>query len=81
MKTTSSVRTVLRMALVGVLLAMPLAAQAAGNDYDKLGKGPKIGTTIPQPLAATDHAGKVRDFASLKGQRGLVLLFSRSLSW
>lgn len=68
-------------ALAGALLAMPMAAQATDGASDKLGKGPKIGAAIPHSLAATDQNGKAQDFASLKGERGLVLLFARSLGW
>lgn len=81
MKTMMTIGAALRAALVGAFLAMPLAAQAAGSDYDKLDKGPKIGTAIPHSLATADQNGKMQDFASLKGERGLVLLFSRSLDW
>mgnify|MGYP000312535212 CR=1 FL=1 len=63
------------------LLSAPLVARADTSAYDKLDKGPKVGATIPQPFQATDQNGQVRDFASLTGKRGLVLLFSRSLSW
>jgi cytochrome oxidase Cu insertion factor (SCO1/SenC/PrrC family) len=66
--------------LIGVLAA-PAAAWAQANAYDKLDKGPKVGAAIPQPFQATDQNGQLRDFASLTGKRGLVLLFSRSLSW
>ena len=74
-------RVMLRAALAGALLAMPMAAQAAGGADDKLDKGPKIATAIPHSLAASDQNGTGRDFASLKGERGLVLLFARSHGW
>jgi len=61
-------------------LVVPIAAQA-DSAYDKLDKGPKVGAKIPQPFTAVDQTGQVRNFASLSGKRGLVLLFSRSLSW
>ncbi len=61
-------------------LAVPMAAQA-DSAYDKLDKGPKVGATIPQPFEATDQNGTTQNYASLSGKRGLVLLFSRSLSW
>lgn len=75
------VTALLRAALVGALLSVPLLAQAAGSDHDTLDKGPKVGAAIPQLLAATDQNGRAQDFASLKGERGLILLFSRSLDW
>jgi hypothetical protein len=75
------VKAFMQAAFLGALLAMPLAAQAAGSDYDKLDKGPKIGAAIPQPLKAADQNGTGQDFASLRGDRGLIVLFSRSLDW
>ncbi|MGD8808996.1 MAG: hypothetical protein PVG24_05290 [Gammaproteobacteria bacterium] len=74
-------RVLLRVALAGALLTVPMAAQATDGASDKLGKGPEIGAPIPHSLAATDQNGKAQDFASLKGERGLVLLFARSLGW
>lgn len=67
------------LALVAAL-AVPMAAQA-DSAYDKLDKGPKVGATIPQPFEALDQNDTARNFASLSGERGMVLLFSRSLSW
>ena len=67
--------------LIGGLMAMPLSANAADSAYDKLDKGPKIGTAIPHPLKTVDQRGKPQDFTSLKGERGLILLFARSLDW
>lgn len=77
----SGITAVLRAALVAALFAMPVAARAGGGDYDGLDKGPRIGAMIPLPLAAMDQLGKARDFGSLRGRRGLILLFSRSLGW
>ena len=66
---------------LGALLSFSLPASAAGGDHDALDKGPRVGAAIPQPLTAKDQTGKTRDFASLTGKRGLILLFSRSLGW
>ena len=51
-------------------------AYVAAGGYDTLDKGPKVGAAIPQPLKAADQNGTARDFASLTGKRGLILLFS-----
>lgn len=56
-------------------------AFAAPPPYDGLDLGPKIGAKIPHNLAAQDQNGKQQNFHSLKGKKGLVLLFSRSVSW
>jgi peroxiredoxin len=42
--------------------------------------GPEVGTKIPD-FSLPDHAGQTRDFASLKGPKGLVLVFFRSADW
>jgi hypothetical protein len=44
------------------------------------GPGPAVGEKIP-PFEAVDQNGQRRDFASLRGPRGLVLLFFRSADW
>lgn len=55
------------------------AAHAAPPDELKVGL--KTGATIPTAIAAPDQTGKLRDFASLTGKKGLILLFTRSLDW
>jgi hypothetical protein len=42
--------------------------------------GPEIGQKIPE-FSAVDQTGKVRNFDSLKGPKGLVLFFNRSVDW
>jgi hypothetical protein len=42
--------------------------------------GPAIGGQAP-PISAVDQSGKPRDFASLRGPKGLWLLFIRSADW
>jgi hypothetical protein len=42
--------------------------------------GPPIGAQAP-PITAVDQSGKPRDFASLRGPKGLWLLFIRSADW
>jgi len=81
MKPEFGMGALLQAAIVGLLLWQAAPALAAGNDHDRLDKGPKVGAAIPLPLAATDQNGAAQDFASLKGGRGLILLFARSLDW
>jgi hypothetical protein len=81
MKPVFDMGAMLRVAIVGLLLWQAAPAEAAGGDYDKLEKGPKVGAMIPRPLAATDQNGVAQDFVSLRGDRGLILLFARSLNW
>jgi hypothetical protein len=42
--------------------------------------GPDVGARIPE-FSAVDQDGKTRDFASLRGPRGLLLMFVRSADW
>lgn len=49
------------------------------TDDDAL-TGIPVGAKIP-PFRALDQNGKSRDFESLKGLKGLVLLFHRSADW
>jgi peroxiredoxin len=42
--------------------------------------GPDVGAKIPG-FSLLDQTGKTRDFAALKGPKGLVLVFFRSADW
>ena len=42
--------------------------------------GPEIGARIPG-FAASDQSGRQQTFASLRGPKGLVLMFIRSADW
>ena len=53
----------------------------AGAALDNLKRGPKIGEKIPHSLTAVDQTGAKREFRKLKGEQGLILLFSRSVDW
>ncbi len=72
-----------RLAFALLALAFVLATFGGGAEArDALaGRGPKVGERIPHSLAAPDQDGRRRDFGSLTGARGLVLLFNRSLDW
>ena len=63
-----------------ILIPLVVPAVAAGP-LDKLDRGPKVGERIPHDVTATDHTGARRSFDSLRGERGLILLFNRSLGW
>lgn len=66
----------------GLFVFMALMAFAApARAMDTLPQGLRVGDTIPQPFMATDQDGVARDFPSLGGKRGLILLFTRSLDW
>ena len=42
--------------------------------------GPGVGAKIPN-FSLPDQTGQSRDYASLKGPKGLVLVFFRSADW
>ena len=69
-------------ALAALGLFGPFAgpAQAAGA-VDRLAQGPAPGAALGAAVRAQDQSGAVRDFRSLRGKRGLLLLFSRSFDW
>ena len=59
-----------------VALSMPL--QSLGDYGDDW--GPEVGSQLPN-LAAYDHEGMRRTLEDLAGERGLLLLLSRSADW
>jgi hypothetical protein len=65
-------------------LALALAQAPAANEVerrvDPSTLGPRVGEALPV-FRAPDQAGRLRDFASLKGPNGLVLVFFRSADW
>lgn len=56
----------------------PPSAAAPGVDPAAL--GPMVGQPIP-PFEVPDQYGRLRQFASLAGPKGLVLVFFRSADW
>lgn len=56
-----------------ILLTMPSASQAASS--------PTLGQKIPHDLSTLDQNGVSHSFDALKGERGLVVLFIRSVDW
>jgi len=53
---------------------------AAAPPVDPSTLGPAVGQPLP-PFEAQDQDGRRRDFTSLKGPNGLVLVFFRSADW
>ena len=71
--------TVIALILVNTAI---LAGQAL-QQFDpnaNLKTGPVVGEKIPA-FSAADQTGRIRDFTSLKGPKGLVLFFNRSVDW
>jgi len=66
-----------RLWLAGTTLALTGAAWAA-SFVDSW--GPAVGSTAPA-IEAEDQDGTIRDLASLCGERGVLLVLSRSADW
>jgi hypothetical protein len=60
-------------------LALVLAGLAA-SQAPPPGSGPEVGRRIPA-FEARDQNGTTQTLASLRGPKGLVLLFVRSADW
>ncbi|MBI1357263.1 MAG: hypothetical protein GC160_23225 [Acidobacteria bacterium] len=66
-----------RLLLLGGLLVLTMNAAGQGP---AVATGPAVGERIPS-ISAVDQDGRERDFDSLKGPNGLLLLFHRSADW
>ena len=65
---------------ITTLLLLAVAIGASGTTA-AAERGPKVGATIPPVLTAPDQNGAERRFEDLTGERGLILLFTRSFDW
>ena len=63
--------------LVGLSWPNTATAQVA----DAVREGVQVGTPLPHDLTVPDQSNQVQSFVTLKKNRGLILIFSRSLSW
>ncbi len=70
-----SIRTAVVCLAALLLVSSVVSAQRTPFDV-----GVKVGDKIPA-FNLTDQNGTMRDFASLKGPKGVVLLFFRSADW
>ena len=75
---TPPVRSRTRIATLGIVAGMMLGA--AGGTSAATPPGPEEGEEAPS-FEAIDHEGNARDFESLTGEDGLLLLFFRSADW
>ena len=73
-------RAVLTGLAAGALVTMGPRFPAAAAD-PRAGIGPRVGDRLPHPLNRPDQTGTMRDFQSLSGKSGLILMFSRSFDW
>jgi hypothetical protein len=63
-------------AVAGVLASGALLGSAQAQDY-----GATVGEVITHQLEVPDQTNQVQSFVTLKKNRGLIMLFSRSLAW
>lgn len=70
------------LALAAILLAGLLMSGAAhAQVQDAVRAGVQVGAPLPHDLKVPDQSNQVQSFTTLKKNRGLILIFSRSLSW
>lgn len=86
MTATSNIRAIpRRLWLTAILVALlaGLAWPAPGHAQvrDAVRAGVQVGAPLPHDLAVPDQSNQVQSFVTLKKNRGLILIFSRSLSW
>ena len=62
------------------IFALSLTHLASANEEHAANWGPKVGTTAPM-LEAEDQAGKTQTLNSLRGPKGLLVVFNRSVDW
>lgn len=78
-----SMKSMMKSTLVLIVLwlaAAPCLAQQPFDANANLKTGPEVGQKIPA-FSAVDQTGRTWDFDSLKGPKGLVLFFNRSVDW
>jgi hypothetical protein len=69
-------RTLARAGLAAAIAAAATFGTAQAEDY-----GARVGEAIPHQLEVPDQTSQVQSFVTLKKNRGLIMLFSRSLAW
>lgn len=71
----------LGLAILIAVMGLSMDAGKASASDQLSGVGPTVGTPLADVIVADDETGAARDFASLTGEKGLILVFNRSLSW
>lgn len=67
-------------AVFACMMVFVMAPGAQAED-DVTALGPKVGEVIPHKIDAPTQHGKVATFEELAGEKGLILLFVRSVDW
>ena len=77
----NGLRVVLFLACCALLTAAgPVRADSPAG-VDEIRAGPQVGAKIPHDLSTVDQNGQHQDFKALARERGLLILFSRSVDW
>lgn len=63
-----------------ILIGVTLPTTAHAQVQDAVRAGVQVGTPLPHDLKVPDQSNQVQGFTTLKKNRGLILIFSRSLS-
>ena len=69
----------MHLAVAGALISA--AAWGTTGAYAQDGYGAKVGEVIPHQLEVPDQTNQEQSFVTLKKNKGLIMLFSRSLAW
>lgn len=67
-------RLAISLALAAPIAAIAASAAMAAQPID-------VGAKVPSSFAAVDSTGKPRNFGSITGRKGVVLVFFRSAAW
>ena len=62
------------------IVALSVTHLTSASEEHAANWGPKVGTSAPM-LEAEDQAGKTQTLSSLKGPKGLLVVFNRSVDW
>ena len=72
-------RLVRCVAVLAALLLSAVGSVPAGAGSIEI--GPKVGTKIPAPLSFRSADGAAKGFADVVGEKGVVMVFTRSAAW
>ena len=70
----------LNVRILLAIVALSVTQLTSANEEHAAKWGPKVGTSAPM-LEAEDQAGKTQTLSSLKGPKGLLVVFNRSVDW
>ena len=66
---------------LAIVLTIPLSANVAADDRKPLKRDWNVGYQISHDLTLPDQDGQRLDYLSRAKQKGLIILFSRSVEW